>query len=165
MGEKRVLTLEVGCGNNPVSQHSIGLDVKRDSKADIIADAHHLPFQNQTFMRVVFYEVLEHLYNPSLTLSEINRVLIKKGKLQFSLPNAMYWRIILRWIVKGEASVSPEHIYCWRLPEIRNLLSNAEFKIMKHWFMDFPRHNRPSIFKKILPRVTCHSMLIECLKS
>jgi len=115
-------------------------------------------------MKVVFYEVLEHVDSPSLALSEIHRVLIKEGKLQFSIPNAMYWRIILRWIVKGKASVSPEHIYCWRFPEIQNLLVKTKFKIIRYCFDDFTHCTLPSIFKNILPRITQHSLLMDCLK-
>ena len=164
MGENWILTLEIGCGSSKSLKASIAIDINRNSDCDVLADAHHLPFQNKSFMKVVFYEVLEHLDNPSLTLSEINRVLLKEGKLQFSIPNAMYWRIILRWIVKGEASVSLEHINCWRLPEIQNLLVKTKFRIVKYGFTDFPRHNPPSIFAKTLPRITKHSMLIKCLK-
>ena len=110
------MILEVGCGKNRTLEADVAVDVDRESLCDVIADVHHLPFKGAVFLKVVSYEVLEHLSNPPKALQEVNRVLRENGEFEFSIPNAMYWRAIIRWIVKGKISVSPDHINCWRLP-------------------------------------------------
>ena len=106
------LILEVGCGKHRSAFVDIALDITKESFCDIVADVHRLPFRDGVFSRVVFYEVLEHLVSPLQALREINRVLKKNGELEFSYPNVMHWRAMLRWIVKGKISVDSEHIYC-----------------------------------------------------
>jgi predicted SAM-dependent methyltransferase len=157
------MMLEIGCGKNRFPEAYVAIDIDKKSLCDVIADAHYLPFRSRIFHKVVMYEVLEHLTNATRALSEINRVLLDGGELEFSIPNAMYWRAILRWIVKGKISVSPEHINCWRLPEIENLLKRTHFNLIKIGFIDTHFH-KPSIFASILPRITKQSMLVKALK-
>src|SRR5262249_51747308 len=77
--------LDLGCG--PRDQASvfdyikcryIGMDFDA-AQADILADAHAIPFADNTFNAVFSYAVLEHLYNPFLVFSELNRVLKPDG--------------------------------------------------------------------------------------
>ena len=49
----------------------------------VVADAHKLPFDNESFDFITSYEVLEHVKDPDLVLSEINRVLKSSGKCYF----------------------------------------------------------------------------------
>ena len=155
--------LEIGCGKFRIAGTFIAIDINEDSECDILADAHNLPFKSGIFTKVVAYEVMEHLKNPSRVLSEIQRVLIPHGHFEFSIPNAMYWRVIARWIIEEKASVFAEHINCWRLPEIQNLLRFNGFRILRYWFGGFPRHHPTSILMNILPRITRHSLFIEAV--
>jgi SAM-dependent methyltransferase len=77
--------LDLGCGpkdQEPCFDHLgykyVGLDLP-GTKADVIGDAHFLPFADQRFDVVFSYAVLEHLYNPFLALSEVKRVLKPNG--------------------------------------------------------------------------------------
>ena len=70
--------MDVGCGKN--KHGDIGIDYSRDSDADIIADAEHLPFKNEVFAKVVSVTVLEHSPNPLNFLKEQYRVLKKVDK-------------------------------------------------------------------------------------
>ncbi len=77
--------LDLGCGPRdqaPVFDHLrckyVGIDYD-GAAADILADAHSLPFQSGAFDVVFSYSVLEHLYNPFLAISEIARVLKPGG--------------------------------------------------------------------------------------
>jgi len=45
----------------------------------IRADAHNLPFKNNSFDLVICTEVLEHVVNPEKVLGEIKRVLTNDG--------------------------------------------------------------------------------------
>jgi len=137
-------TLEIGCGKHRHPLADVAVDIDKDSSCDLVADAHFLPFPHKTFSKVIMYETLEHVENASKVLREINNVLTDKGKVEFSIPNAMYWRCILRWIVKGKISASPNHINCWRLSEIEALLHKTGFLIKSIRFID--THFHPSSF-------------------
>jgi SAM-dependent methyltransferase len=91
--------LEVGCGLQPY-RHLIpdnctyqGLDwEKADQVFDYMApntiyyDGLKFPFPNNEFESLFHTEVLEHIYNTNLFLSECNRVLKNNGLLFFSVP-------------------------------------------------------------------------------
>jgi SAM-dependent methyltransferase len=79
------LVLDLGCGPKdqaePVKSlgyQYVGIDYSNHC-ADFLADAHAIPFKNDTFACVLSYAVLEHLHNPIIAISEINRVLKSGG--------------------------------------------------------------------------------------
>ena len=84
------LKLDVGCGMRKL-EGAIGVDYCRDSEADVIADAEHLPFRGETFESVHSQVLLEHLPNPFNGLKEQYRVLRKGGKLVCITDNASYY--------------------------------------------------------------------------
>lgn len=48
---------------------------------------HYLPFANKIFNKILFLDVLEHLHNRDLILSEVHRVLADDGLVFFAIPN------------------------------------------------------------------------------
>ena len=77
--------LDLGCGPRdqaPVAAHYglryVGIDYSSRG-ADILADAHSIPFANATFDVVLSYAVFEHLYNPFVAAQEVARVLKPGG--------------------------------------------------------------------------------------
>lgn len=66
------MLLNVGCGE--VLRGEVRLDIRKTCSVNILADAHHLPFQDQSFDVVTSISVLEHLQDWSLALREIFRV-------------------------------------------------------------------------------------------
>jgi len=77
-------TLDVGCGDSYYRQFfpnrvSVDLDPRRSP--DIVADIHRLPFSDEEFDVILCTEVLEHVKNPFLAVSEMKRVLKKGGKI------------------------------------------------------------------------------------
>jgi len=77
--------LDLGCG--PRDQAAVfthlgckyvGLDYENPA-ADILADAHAIPFRSQTFDVVFSYAVLQHLHNPQVAIAEVDRVLKPGG--------------------------------------------------------------------------------------
>ena len=126
------LTLDVGCGSGQ-NQKFEGIKYRGNVNADILkpikpipnfvmCDAQHLPFKEQTFTKTVFFDVLEHVASPLLTLKELKRVTNKI--LVIGTPNALYFKKILRSFVKKDYSVYPEHIVadvsCSRITCIAN---------------------------------------------
>lgn len=84
--------LDVGCGQKPYrnlfqTNNYIGLEInKNNKKADIYYDGKIFPFDNQTFDNVISNEVLEHVFEPELFLSEIYRVLKDDGQVMLTVP-------------------------------------------------------------------------------
>lgn len=77
--------LDLGCG--PRDQFApldflgfqyVGVDYD-GSTADLLADAHSIPFADESFDLVFSYAVLEHLHNPFIAIQEISRVLKPGG--------------------------------------------------------------------------------------
>jgi SAM-dependent methyltransferase len=77
--------LDLGCGPRdqaePVAAcglEYVGVDYASPT-ADLLCDAHAIPFREGTFDVVFAYAVLEHLYNPFLAAAEVTRVLRPGG--------------------------------------------------------------------------------------
>jgi SAM-dependent methyltransferase len=77
--------LDLGCGPRdqigPAKHYGmqyLGVDYS-SPEADILCDAHAIPFRAGTFDAVLSYAVFEHLYNPFLAAAEVGRVLRTGG--------------------------------------------------------------------------------------
>jgi ubiquinone/menaquinone biosynthesis C-methylase UbiE len=57
-----------------------------NKEANVVNDAAYLPFCNDSFNAVICAELLEHIFNPRIVLSEIFRVLPKDGLLLMTVP-------------------------------------------------------------------------------
>ena len=62
------------------------MDIDPESGADVIGDAHKLPFKDGEIDIIVANNVIEHFYNPQQAVSEMHRVLKKGGRLYFTIP-------------------------------------------------------------------------------
>jgi SAM-dependent methyltransferase len=84
--------LDVGCGSKPYrtlfqASEYLGMEISdRNKDADCYYDGNRFPFQEREFDSVITSEVLEHIFNPNMFLSEINRVLKKGGILLLTVP-------------------------------------------------------------------------------
>jgi SAM-dependent methyltransferase len=77
--------LDLGCGPRDqavpidhLGHKYVGIDIS-NAAADILADAHSIPFKSMTFDCVLSYATLEHLHNPFLAITEVERVLKPGG--------------------------------------------------------------------------------------
>lgn len=80
------LILNIGSPKEKKREMVIYLDANPLVKTDIIADAHRLPFVNESFELVICRFVLEHVCNPQKVVSEIHRVLKQGGTVYVDVP-------------------------------------------------------------------------------
>lgn len=92
---------DVGCGRmpykkiittNPGLKQYIGIDIKNEYQTDsentpdYYWDGLKLPLENETADTCMLFEVLEHVHEPQVVLSECNRVLRKNGTILITVP-------------------------------------------------------------------------------
>jgi SAM-dependent methyltransferase len=86
--------LDLGCGEGPYGEHyhnragfAVAADrAHRGKGADVLLDAHALPFRDSVFDVVLSVEVVEHLLDPDRAVGEISRVLKPGGSLLVTWP-------------------------------------------------------------------------------
>jgi SAM-dependent methyltransferase len=76
-------TLEIGASDyySEYFPNKVGLDMRPGPFVDVVGDAHELPFEDESFERILCTEVLEHLHTPQKAIDEMYRVLKKGGEL------------------------------------------------------------------------------------
>jgi glycosyltransferase involved in cell wall biosynthesis/2-polyprenyl-3-methyl-5-hydroxy-6-metoxy-1,4-benzoquinol methylase len=147
--------LDVGCGDASNYQAWLVKQVRdlkaidisttgiaRATQMGIDARVHDLsqpfPFEKNSFDGAVCIEVLEHLYDPKYTVSEIFRVLKPGGLLIASVPNSGYFRERLRALTRAELSTSISdlsnewkgaHIRFYNLRSFTRLFEVSGFKV------------------------------------
>jgi predicted SAM-dependent methyltransferase len=79
--------LDIGCGDN--KKGDIGLDTRRTSSVDIIADAHMIPFKNESIDHVYSSDTIEHFSHLEVrsVLVEWVRILKKGGVIEIRCPD------------------------------------------------------------------------------
>jgi len=97
------LKLNIGCGHFPLADY-INVDIQPLEEVDLVADAHHLPFTNESLSEIYAGHLLEHLTYAPLFLIECYRVLIQAGELVLVLPD-LSWAAEYPWhIIFGAVS-------------------------------------------------------------
>jgi len=104
------LVLNIGGGNKKYGfRHEVNLDIVQLPNVDVVGDAHHLPFKNDSFDLVICESVLEHVENPPGVLKEIYRVLKGGGKIYAITPFLQryhsYPKDYTRWTLNGLESL------------------------------------------------------------
>jgi len=115
-------SLDVGCGfPNPSEPYQkrgdIGVDIKK-GYADILCDAHALPFKPNVFDRVSLHSTLDHLENPVHALREARRVC--SHDFIVTVSNADYWAYSF-------SNPNPEHYSLWNINTLKAILAKVGF--------------------------------------
>lgn len=135
--------LDAGCGTGLILRDlpngAVGIDInprniERAKKhaplaQTIEADIENIPFKDNSFSTVICTEVLEHQPYPQVALREIKRVLNPGGIVIGSVPSkSPIWK--LRFLSSTCPRSEPYHKN-YSISEIKNLLVNNDFKIIK----------------------------------
>jgi SAM-dependent methyltransferase len=147
--DKNLYTLDVGCGfPNPEEPYHkrghVGLDRKR-GYADVVADAHYLPFRDSTFDLIGVHTALDHFNFPLQALREINRV--TKKYIVVSNANSNFWAYSF-------SVPPPDHSYQWNSWTLAKLLTKAGFEPIEYGYEHLGRKSSRTrvfeLFVKIL---------------
>lgn len=168
--------LDLGCGDGGTagcylvdhSKHYLGADIsgmavklarERGFDAVQIADAAVLPFEDASFDVVVCSEVLEHLFEPQLSVAEVIRVLRPGGRLIVTVPNSAYWRdrvdaLLGLWHPGGDDRGRTEpwrspHIRFFRPATLRRLLLSTGFRHVEVTGIASPLFGRIPLLRRV----------------
>jgi ubiquinone/menaquinone biosynthesis C-methylase UbiE len=147
--------LDIGCSNG---QHTIkaakhvkkiiGIDVdtqelekaKREAarkrikniKFEKASAEEKLKFKSESFDKILFLDVLEHLHNQDLALSEVRRILKQKGILLLAVPNKnTSWKKLQKSVGLSYFS-DPDHKREYSKTEIEGLLKKHKFNVVSN---------------------------------
>lgn len=96
-------------------------------------DAAQLPFDDNTFDRIVCSEVLEHVPDPEAVLAEIRRILKPDGIFVASVPR--YWPEKICWFLAPAYPREPGgHVRIFRSAELKAAVEKQGFRrYLRHW--------------------------------
>jgi ubiquinone/menaquinone biosynthesis C-methylase UbiE len=99
----------------------------------MVADAHKLPFESNTFDAVFALEMLEHVFDPLKVLTEARRVIKKGGYGLFLVPSdsdlfKFVWFLWLKFYPRGKIW-RETHIQTYRNNYLPKIVKKAGFKI------------------------------------
>ncbi|KKU68870.1 MAG: Glycosyl transferase family 2 [Parcubacteria group bacterium GW2011_GWA2_47_16] len=101
--------VDIGSGPRRFGPEFINLDIFPFLEVDIVADAAHLPFANNSIPALVSEAVLEHVENTPAVTSELVRVLKSGGFLYVSIPFMTPYHAspddFTRWTISGLKSI------------------------------------------------------------
>lgn len=141
------------------------MDLELHDGVDLICDAQYLPFRDQTFAEISANQVLEHLHAPLLSLKEWKRVLKDSGRLDLCIPNATYYRRIIRYVMNKPISQNEDHIQCFTRSEILNMLRIVGLKLASYHFLtEYWRQETISRFNSIFKHLTNRQLRFILIK-
>jgi len=146
--DKNLYTLDVGCGfPNPEEPYHkrghMGIDRER-GYADVVADAHYLPFRDNTFDLIGVHTALDHFNFPLQTLKQINRV--TKNYIVVSSANSGFWAYSF-------GIPPPGHSYQWNIWTLANLLTKAGFEPIEYGYEHLGRKSSRTRFFELFVKI------------
>jgi uncharacterized protein YbaR (Trm112 family)/SAM-dependent methyltransferase len=74
------LCVSIGGGPRRVHPFFVNLNIEHFDNVDVVADAHRLPYADNSVRAIQWEAVLEHLTDPEIAVREIHRVLVNEGE-------------------------------------------------------------------------------------
>lgn len=116
------MKLDIGCGHNLTGDVNVDLVTVKTDKFFVKADAHNLPFRNQSFESAYSSHMMEHLLNPIQALKEMRRV---ASKVELRLPSIY------------SLDLTTEHLYSWNIISFTNFLkivfAHVDVRYTQRW--------------------------------
>ena len=84
--DKDGLCLAIGGGPSRSHPRAVNVNISNFVNVDVVADAHHLPYVDNSVDSIICEDVLEHIQDPSRAVAEMFRVLKPGGMLYSSTP-------------------------------------------------------------------------------
>ena len=132
ISSNQAMGLDIGCGTKQWNEYFkcdyIGIDIKFNSKADILASATNLPFSDNTFSFISIFSVIEYIEDDEKVLDEIYRVLKPSGKLLLISQNERATKAN----IKNDPSKSKLHKHIYNLKQINKKLNQHNFKLINY---------------------------------
>lgn len=147
---KRIL--DVGCAGGNMTDRIykmfpgskvIGVDVYKDAIdyarkkypniKFMVADAHKLPFKDDSFDLIICYETIEHLVNPLRALREIRRAVARNGVVGLEMDSgSLLFRIVWWFWEKTKGRVwRGAHLHPFHHTELERVIKKAGFRIIR----------------------------------
>ena len=127
------------------SVNSMGVKELQDRRAFLINEDGTFPLKDSSVRAIICDQVIEHIDNPNMILSEISRVIKKKGKIIIGLP-----------MEKGYKA-DPDHKIFYNIDKILEFTNKFEMKHVFHFY--FP------LFFKIFGKFFTWQYMYVILKS
>lgn len=116
---------------------------------------------NRKFDAICAFDVIEHIEDLKAFFDNVDRLLKDEGKLLISVPNPWFFMRFLQCLLKGDASVNPDHVYWFCRRTITELLRRYGFKIQRIEFGS----GEPRLYHfYILPKVLRHTSIFLVAK-
>jgi len=141
-------TLNVGCGQDDWGEVRVDVDYETqthvESKLNVRADAHHLPFRDSAFSFGRCWHVLEHLDNPTQVLFELWRT-CEKFDVRFPVDDGYYMQMIIGILnldfqmFRRAFSTMRGHFHIWRIGPAfveRSLRGQTEYSLISSTISD-----------------------------
>ena len=137
------MKLDIGCGENK-KKGFIGIDISKNSNADIIASAMNFPIKDSTIEEINCSHLVEHLcpQEAQKLFDEIFRVLKEGGRANLKIDR--------EWTKDRLLSKDPTHKYRFNMREIENMVTNFRVKKVKRKIYRFGYKLRNKIFVEVV---------------
>lgn len=153
--------LDIGVGNGEMSlsifknhgQLDVGIDLDENGlesakktkkyKKIIHADAQNLPFKNASFNTVVSNSTFEHIENDLKAVSEVARVLKKKGLFFITIPS----EFLQKWVLENEKKINKAKSQ-QNLIRFNSRANHLHYRSLSRWKECFKKYDLKIIFHK-----------------
>lgn len=131
---------KANCVGVDVYKKAIDYGKKRYKELKLVqADAHNLPFKNDSFDLVICTEVLEHVVDPEKVLGEIKRVLSNDGIaiVEMDSGNFLFKVVWYLWTNVRNGVWHHSHIYPFDAKKLEGMIKKSGFTIAQKKSFNF----------------------------